>query len=428
MRHYFAPLALLATSILAGCAGFVDEHSSPSVSSNEMVYARLQTGGVAAFKVDPTDGSLHQIDIMPQNIEELQVTPDGKFLLGGAGTFVSTPAGGYYTQNAVMVPLKPDGRFAGSPTQIFSLGERGELLFTQDGRFIVTHTIDAPICDQWDYECNYIDRIRTYRIHYPDTLPTTTFADEYQIARDYQDAYRSESFQLSRAFKNAEGEAVALQWTCYEFYQDCLPGVTSLNIDSEGKISESHIAIPGNSATEFQARGYDVFNIEYGWGSNSLEIDESLPDQQPRLAWICAAGFEADGQYQFTPPPVECQISGTFTVSAAGDRLFVSTGVEPQYAMEGDPPPKIWSRPFSFQTGISPDGVSIDTPYRPESLTLSSRGTTLIGIETRWHDESQYHSTVPTNQLFVYKINTDGSLSEVPSQVPLPVAYSIAVH
>ena len=429
MRAISPLWTLLATIALAGCQGLVtyerqDSHTQPA-NENEMVYAAVE-GGISAFRVTPTDGSLQEIDFMPGKFSGLQVSLDGKFLFASSSTLSKDED--YYQRKVLMVPLKINGRFAGPGMEVFSLENLGELTITQDGRFFVTHTTDAPACDQWNYRCNYLDWVRTYKIDYSDGLPRATFASEFSIERDYQTVYDGRWFYLRRTFQSAYGQQVALQWYCYEFELDCRAWVEALNIDSEGRISKSQMFIPSSSTKEFFVRGYEAFGVEASWNWNWLRTSQSLPGHQPQYIWTCRPDYGTPEHYQYTPPPKECRIGEAFAFAAAGDRLFVAGAEGDNFYLSSPTPAKLWSRPFSFQSGIAPEGSSIDTPYRPSSLILSSRGTTLIGTETSWHDESQYHSTVKASQLFVYKINADGSLSEIPNQPPLPVVYSIAVH
>jgi hypothetical protein len=414
--------AMFAVCLLVGCHGLGTEEKTSqeksAIASNEMVYVS-HAAGIAAFEVNPADGSLNQVDFLAlqESAMGLQVTPDGRFLFAT----LSERSMDKFNRFASFIPLKGDGRFAGQPTKVLRHEGYVQLALSQDGRFLITSTTDGM--EPTDGIHNYSQALRTYKIIYSEDSASATFAHEHDVPLE-SGRWWDETFFIGKTFHAAESNFFVTYTMTWAFYQDTVVASSFYDVDDEGNISQSTRKMPSDWANAVSVHDDYVFGMNYNPWGNVLGTFEVPPGQQARLLWRCGPDIGTPEHYLWTFGPDECRISA-FAISPSDDRFFSAT---PEGAYSEDQP-KLWFHPFTFQQGMDlARGKSINVPYYPESLTLSSKGSVLIGMETWTHYRA--NTQIAEGQLFVYRIDpATGELSPVLSQAPLPAGvFSIATR
>ena len=367
-----------------------------SESSKEMVYAS-DAAGIAALEVNPTDGTLKQIDFL--SIREgggMSVLPNGHYVLVGFSKY------GFGNElNAIM--LSADGRFSSEPRK---LNVPGAIGMSPDGRFVLALSGGPPFDEFGDYP----KYIKTYRLEESEDSLRAVEVASYK--RDFCADYCYNWWEFAGFGESRKGTVLWLDYYTGGGLVDTSSQMEGYVISPDGSLEQAYAGFHGYGAggTPFKNQ---LIGTNSGWdpmAMSSLDVDKlSLLDidNAKAILWSCnqdsqslTSGFHGCDSY-------------LSSFNHAGNRIYFPNGYQPT---------QLWSMPFSPTSG--PDynqAVLVNPDSQPLQMISTSRDTDFLVIE----NNTISHST----ELKVYHVEpTTGRPVAVTGQFNYEDVYSIAVH
>lgn len=387
MKSFLLAIHLtLVILVLEGCQAVQPE---PVANLKEMVYAS-NAAGIAALEVNPSDGTLRQVDFLAGPAGGgMSVLPNGHYLLTGFS--------GYgFGHEIIAVKLTPDGRFATEPQHI---NLRGALGLSADGRFLFALQNGPPFNEREDYH----EYLKTYRLdESEDSLRLVEVASYDQV---FCTNFCYEAWEFRGVGESGKGPVLWLNHYIQSGLTDTASYMEGYVIDSEdGSLLKQYDGFYGYGAGGKPFKNYLV-GTDSGWDPMVLfSFDVDRPDSP---LWVCDQS-SASGTSGFRG----CDANDA-QFDHAGDRIYFANGYQPT---------QLWSMPFSAAVGPDYDhAILMNDNTNALQMISTSRDTDFLVIEG--------DATCCRTELRVYHIKpASGSPIQITSQPVFENIYSLAVH